>query len=76
MNLHTIRSLFFIALTLTFFNCGDDDSSSNSNGVQGTSKLTIKLVDDPGDFDHVYVDIIDVVIKVNDDSEDDNWQSI
>ncbi|WP_052184244.1 DUF4382 domain-containing protein [Psychroserpens sp. Hel_I_66] len=71
MNTLTIFTFFIFCLVLT--GCNDDDSSST---VQGTSKLTVRLVDEPGDFEHVYIDIVDVLVKVNNDSEDDNWQSL
>ncbi|WP_460220207.1 DUF4382 domain-containing protein [Psychroserpens sp. MEBiC05023] len=76
MNSIKIKSLLVSTLfLLTIFACGDDDSPSN---IEGTSKLTVKLVDNPGDYEHVYVDVVDVMVKVNDDSEDDDsgWQSV
>ncbi|MCK7589337.1 DUF4382 domain-containing protein [Subsaxibacter sp. CAU 1640] len=61
-------------LSITFFSCGDDDSSSTT---QGTSQISVKLMDAPGDFEHVYVEVVDVMVKVNDDSDDDSgWQSL
>ncbi|MCK8480260.1 DUF4382 domain-containing protein [Psychroserpens algicola] len=75
MNLNTFKTFLFIAFfSLTALSCSDDDSSSIT---QGSSKLTIKLVDNPGDYDHVYVDVVDVMVKVNDDTDDDNgWLSL
>ena len=74
MNSIKIKSLFFLTLfSVVLFNCNNDDSSQ---AVQGTSKLSIKLVDEPGEFEHVYVEVVDVMVKVNNDSEDDNWQSL
>ncbi|MEZ4801367.1 MAG: DUF4382 domain-containing protein [Gelidibacter sp.] len=61
-------------IVFTFFCCSDDDSSSS---VDGTSQISIKLMDAPGDYDHVYVDIQDVMVKVNDASDDDgSWVSL
>lgn len=65
--------ILLIICSLTLASCNDDDTSSN---IQGTSKLTVRLVDEPGDFEHVYVEVIDVRVKINNDSDDDNWQSL
>ena len=69
------NKLFFVAILLTLFNCSDDDSSTTPE--RGSAYMSVKLVDAPGDYEHVYVDVEDVMIKVNDDSEDDSgWISI
>lgn len=61
-------------IALSFLNCGNDDSSSPA---QGTSQISVKLMDAPGDYDHVFIDIVDVMVKVNDASNDDSgWQSL
>lgn len=76
MNLSKIKNFFFLTiLSVILFNCSNDSSSNNTQEA-ATSKLSIRLVDDPGDFEHVYVEVVDVLIKVNNDSEDDNWESI
>lgn len=69
-----------MALGLSVLSCNDDDSTS----AEGVSSISIKLVDGPGDYDHVYVDIVDVMIKMSDDmddssddmDDDDSWQSL
>ncbi|MDG5490891.1 DUF4382 domain-containing protein [Psychroserpens sp. SPM9] len=74
MNPIKIKSLFLLLLfSISLISCNNDDTPQT---VEGTSKLSIKLVDEPGDFEHVYVEVIDVMVKVNNDSDDDNWQSI
>ena len=61
-------------MALSLWNCGNDDSSSPE---QGNSRISVKLMDEPGDYDHVYVDVVDVMVKVNDASDDDgSWQSL
>lgn len=41
------------------------------------AKISVRLVDGPGDFEHVFIDVVDIMIKYNDDSDDDNgWQSL
>lgn len=57
---------------LFLFNCNEDSKSS-----EDTSRITVRLVDNPGDFDHVYVEVVDVLVKVNDESEDaSGWETI
>lgn len=68
-------SLWAVLFGLTlFFSCNDDSSSVSESG---TSNISIRLVDGPGDFDHVYVEVIDVRVKVNDASEgEEGWVSL
>ena len=62
-------------LAITLFNCSDNDD--NTTAIDGTSYLSVKLVDEPGDYDHVFVDIVDVMVKVNDASDDESgWVSL
>ncbi|MFC0603652.1 DUF4382 domain-containing protein [Winogradskyella pulchriflava] len=72
--LKQIVSIFVILLTLS--SCNDSDSSNSSD----TATLSVKLVDDPGDYQNVFVEIIDVKVKYDSDDfdEDDEqgWQSI
>lgn len=66
-------SLVAVAFSLFFlFNCNDSNADR-----QGTSTISVKLVDGPGDFDNVYVEVVDVMVKVNDDTDDENgWVSL
>ncbi|RSK41635.1 DUF4382 domain-containing protein [Mangrovimonas spongiae] len=67
--------LSLLALTLTFFNCSDDNNSTPQ--ATGESFISVKLVDDPGDYDNVFVEVVDVMVKVNDDSESESgWVSL
>jgi len=62
-------------LLLTFYNC-TNDSNSSVNAKDGMAHISIKLVDGPGDYDQVFVDVQDVMIKMNDDGEGDTgWVS-
>lgn len=69
-------NLFILSfLVLTLYNC-TNDSKDAANLNDGFAHISIKLVDAPGDYDQVFVDIQDIMIKMNDDSEDDNgWVS-
>jgi len=70
-----LKLLSFTLLMLISFGCNDDSSNDINN--EGNAKISIKLVDEPGDFEHVYVDVRDVMVKVNDDSDDESgWTSL
>ena len=57
-------------LTLFIVGCSDNDG-------QGFASISVKLVDGPGDFDAVKVEVIDVMYKqTNDDDDDSGWESL
>ena len=60
MNLKSILALFMGVVL--FASCSDDDDN-NDNSVEATSRMSVKLVDAPGDYDAVNIDVQDVVIK-------------
>lgn len=62
-------SLLFIASS-----CSDDDDDSNLPS-DGMAKVTVRLVDAPGDYEKVNVDIQDVMINRTDESEG-GWESL
>lgn len=73
----TLKQLKFILplLLLTFvFGCKDSDS----DGVSAEApKISVRLVDAPGDYAGVNVEIVDVMIKMDDDSDSDQgWMSL
>ncbi|WP_242083309.1 DUF4382 domain-containing protein [Aestuariivivens sediminis] len=62
-------------LVLTFlFSCKD----SNSDGANSLAPtISVRLVDSPGDYEAVNVEIVDVMIKMDDDTEDEEgWMSL
>lgn len=64
-----------VLFALIIISC--DDSNNDDNNGKGI--LSIRLVDEPGDYENVFVDIIDVMIKYDDsDSQNDEsgWNSI
>ncbi|WP_066222537.1 DUF4382 domain-containing protein [Formosa haliotis] len=70
-----LKILSIAILALTFFNCSDDDN--NEGGSDGPARISVKLMDNPGDYEHVYVDVQDVMIKTEDtENEEDGWQSL
>lgn len=72
-----LKQLIATFLILFAFSCNNSDDSINNS----SPTLSIKLVDDPGDYEHVYVEVIDVKVKYDseDFDEDDDvngWQSV
>lgn len=65
--------LFLFALVMGFTSC----SSNDDGGSEGTAKIAVKLTDAPGDYQHVYVEVEDVMIKTTTDgSEEEGWTSL
>jgi hypothetical protein len=50
----TIFLLSFVAIS-----CSDSDDN-----VNGTSRVIVKMTDAPGDYDAVFVDVLDVRVKI------------
>ena len=75
--LKNFKLILLLPLSILFFNCNNDSNSSSQSNLDTMSTISIRLADMPGDFDHVYIDVVDIMIKYNDDSDgDDGWQSI
>lgn len=62
------RLSFLSILLLIFYACNNDEDTPSFNSDQ-TAQLSLRLVDAPGDYEHVYVDVRDVIIKYNGDEE-------
>ena len=65
-------SLFFLSfLMISIFGCSDNESDKIDAGAP---KITVKLVDSPGDYDEVNVNVVGVMIKMKDsiDSSDES----
>lgn len=68
-----LKSTTILLLILMSFSCNKDTVSSNN----GTSSISVRLMDDPADFDNVFIEVVDVEVKLNDDSDNENgWQSL
>lgn len=73
-----LKHMTSIILLLLVLSCGDSDSSNNTE----MAKMSVKLVDEPGDYQNVYIEIIDVKVKYendnsnDDDDDDEGWGSI
>ncbi|MGF1557184.1 DUF4382 domain-containing protein [Paucihalobacter sp.] len=72
-----INVLVLLIATLFFVGCTD----STDNPPSETSSISIKLVDNPGDYDNVFVEVVDVMIKYQDNNNqnqdpESGWQSL
>lgn len=60
-------SLFFLSfLMISIIGCSDNESDKINAGAP---KITIKLVDSPGDYDEVNVNVVGVMIKMKDSTD-------
>ncbi|WP_158293157.1 DUF4382 domain-containing protein [Tamlana fucoidanivorans] len=75
MNIVKQMKFLLPLLFLTFvFSCNDSDSDSVQ---KGDPRISIRLVDAPGEYEAVNVEIVDVMIKMDDDSDDESgWISL
>ena len=67
---YTLSCIVLASMSLFFASCGDDNSSGQ------TSRVTVRMVDAPGDYDEVNVEVLDVLIKNSSDTGDQGWISI
>lgn len=63
-----ILSALAILLT-SFIGCSKSDTDENVT-------ISVRLTDAPGDFDAVYIDVQDVMVKRSSDTSDNGWESI
>lgn len=64
---------------LCFTACDNSDNSFTSTPpleTNQTSKIAVRLIDAPGDYDEVNLEVIDVLIKRDQSDEDSGWVSI
>ena len=69
-----IYVLSFLVITfasLVFAGCNNESSDSSQ-----TSAMTVRLTDAPGDYKEVNIDVRDIMIKDNANSDDQGWVSI
>ncbi|WP_142784735.1 DUF4382 domain-containing protein [Changchengzhania lutea] len=72
--LRKIKFIFPLVFLTFLMSCNDSESSSISKDAP---RLSIRLVDGPGDYEAVNVEIVDVMIKMDNDSDDGSgWMSL
>lgn len=71
-NLKRLTSFLLAAIAVTmFYSCSEDDGQDAN-----TAKLAIHMTDAPGDYDAVFVDVVDVRIKADASAEEEGWVSV
>lgn len=68
----TLKTLKFILITFLSIFLISCDESSNST-PEGNASISVKLMDGPGDYDSVFVEVVGVEVKFDSDSTDSNW---
>jgi hypothetical protein len=68
----------FVLMTLLFsvglVSCSDDDSNGTT---EETARLSVELTDAPGDYEEVWVEVEDVMIKREaNENEEEDWESL
>lgn len=65
--------LFLFTLVTGLVSCSSDDDSAD----KGTAKIAVKLTDAPGDYQGVFVEVEDVMIKTSaEGSDEEGWVSL
>ena len=67
-----VLSFFVIAFLSVFFTGCNNDGSGSSQ----TSAMTVRLSDAPGDYKEVNLDVRDIMIKNNENTDNEGWVSI
>jgi hypothetical protein len=72
MKLKKVLSIaaLLITSTLLFFACSKNESSS-----EGKARFQVYLTDDPGEYEHVWIDVKDIKINYSNDTAS-GWQSL
>lgn len=72
LNFKKLTSFLLAAIAVTtFYSCSEEnDRDANS------ARLSVYMTDAPGDFDAVFVDVVDVQIKAEASTTDEGWTSL
>jgi len=68
---HLLSFIAVLAIVVFVTSCSDSDDKDS-----GTSRIVVKLTDEPGDYDNVFVEVLDVKIKNSSDEGEGGWVSI
>lgn len=73
LKLRKFAGLLVAAVAFTsFYSCSDDDKLNEE-----TARVTVRMTDAPGDYDAVFVDVADVMIKADGTTgEEEGWTSL
>ncbi|HET8884842.1 MAG TPA: DUF4382 domain-containing protein [Salinimicrobium sp.] len=69
--------LFTLLIAFTVISCSEDNDDNSPNDEEQTANITVRMTDAPGDYDAVYVDVEDVMIKAEaTEDEEEGWVSV
>ncbi len=71
--LKTLKLIFVTLLIVTGISCDNEPNNSDS---QGPASISVRLQDMPGDYENVFVDVMDVMVKYDSDEGENGWQSL
>ncbi|MCL9808289.1 DUF4382 domain-containing protein [Flavobacterium luminosum] len=69
-NVRLLSLLLMVFTTLSFQSCNDNDDTEK------TATINVRMTDAPGDYDAVYVEVLDVMIKSDANPDETGWVSI
>jgi len=72
IKIYVLSFLVITFVSLFFAGCNGD----SNNDLSQTSAIKVRLVDAPGDYKEVNIDVRDIMIKNNTNSDDQGWVSI
>ncbi len=73
----TLKKLKLICMTILVFTIlACESESKNPANNEGPASITVRLQDAPGDYDNVFVEVEDVMIKYQSDDSENGWQSL
>ncbi len=71
MKMNSLKWIALSLLSITFFtSCNDNDDENK------TSTINVRMTDAPGDYDAVNVEVLDVMVKTDSNTDDSGWVSI
>lgn len=74
--LNKLKFQFLSIILISFYSCSNSESGTNVV-EKSAPTITVRLVDAPGDFKAVNVEVVDVMIKMDDDGDSDSgWISL
>lgn len=69
-----IKFCLLLSIPLLILSCNDDDSSTTTRD-EGTARVAVRLTDAPGDYDHVFIDVVGVEVKYQDNDGDEDTEN-
>lgn len=72
-NFKLFKVLFFTISTIFFTSCTDSNTTPSSTE---TASISVKLMDEPGDYENVFIEVVDAKVKYESDDTENGWISL